>query len=214
MDPRGQGPLRDNVIAACLVGAVVVVIGYASGLGLRTDLAAANTPAAAAPAQPGVPAVAPPPPLPPAGLLPPPGAPVNAAPPATAAPQITGSQPYPPATSPGPQPPSSTPPHDQDPSEPPPSECQESLLRTLLDMLGLSGVQPVVGSVAPDLPLGGQSDDEDLVDDALDMVAGSCDPDESAPDEEPTAPGESTAPDEEPTEPGESTDPHDGHGGG
>lgn len=38
---------RDKVIAAALTGAVVVVVGYASGIGLRTDASAATTPPAA-----------------------------------------------------------------------------------------------------------------------------------------------------------------------
>lgn len=73
MQPGTQSGLRDKLIAALLVGAVVVVIGYAPGLGVRpggTPAAAAPQPPAAAPA----PATSLPPVVPPAG---PPVAPVQ-----------------------------------------------------------------------------------------------------------------------------------------
>ncbi|EOD63425.1 hypothetical protein H480_37070, partial [Amycolatopsis vancoresmycina DSM 44592] len=44
---RGPALRRDHVIAASLAGAVVVVVGYASGIGLHPGTAAAAPPAVA-----------------------------------------------------------------------------------------------------------------------------------------------------------------------
>lgn len=228
MDPRGQFSYRDNVVAACLVGTVVVVVGYASGLGLRSTSSSTELPpAAAAPAHPGVPLTAPPV-LPPAGLVPgpaviPPQPPVHDMPPIVGAPSASPTLP---ATTPGPQdPPGHGPGHPHDPDHPhePPPECQESLLRTLIDVL------PVPGGGDPDglpldpgaLPLDagavdatglstsaldtsalGSTEANGPVEDTLGFIAGSCET--SEPEPTTSEPGTTT------TEP---TPSHTGHGG-
>lgn len=173
---------RDKVIAACLVGAVVVVIGYASGIGLRTEAAATPAvPPAAAPAAPpvgqppagGLPVAVPPP----AGAIPP------AAAPAVAPPASPPAQPVPGTPPPGP--PATTPPHDDHPVEPNPGddepqpECDQSVLRSLTELLLPSDDT----SAAPTLPRKTARDD-DTVEDALDLLVGDCEePPEDEPDE-------------------------------
>lgn len=53
MASAGMTGIRDKVVAACLTGAVVVVVGYASGIGLRPM--ASTAPQALPPAAPAVP---------------------------------------------------------------------------------------------------------------------------------------------------------------
>lgn len=128
---------RDKVIAACLTGAVVVVVGYASGIGLRTNAAAApapvqQPPAVAAPPVAGLPA------------SPPPAGAVPTQPPPAALPLPQYPQPTMPSfPAPQPQePPMEHPPGhgDPDPSEPPEEppageKCEDGAVRTLLGML-------------------------------------------------------------------------------
>lgn len=190
---------RDKVIAAALTSAVVVVVGYASGIGLRTDATAATAPQppalAAPPATPGgeLPSAVPPPAAP-EGYLPAQVPP--AAPPA--------DQPTPPGTPPTipPHLPPGTDPHPpgHDPSDPPsepPSEpgdeCEDGAVRTLVDMLLPADALATAGLAAP---TAGLAVDDGMLGDTLDTLIGYCDTAEPEP---------------------EPDDPHDdpaGHGGG
>lgn len=203
---------RDKVIAAALTGAVVVVVGYASGIGLRTDASAATTPPpptqAAPPAAPaGELPSAVPPPAAPEGYLPaqvPPAAPPGNQPPPGTPPTIPphlppGTDPHPPGHDPS-DPPS------EPPSEPG-DECEDGAVRALVDMLLPADTLPLTGLNGPlstdsvqNGPFSPAADDEQgVLGDTLDTLIGYCDPAEP-----------------EPEEPGED-DPHDdpaGHGGG
>lgn len=186
---------RDKVIAAALTGAVVIVVGYASGIGLRTDAAASpapvQPPAQAAPPANGLPAAVPPP-APPEGFLPaqpPAGSPSANYPvqPPPASPQVPHVPP-PGAHPPGHQP--SEPPNDP-PSEPA-KDCEDGAVRSLVDMLLPAGALPLGDET---LPLDASADDEQgAVQDTLDALIGYCEP-----AEEPEHPDEG--------------DEHDGHGG-
>ena len=169
---RGFLPRRDQVIAACLVGAVVVVVGYASGLGLKPGVVAAGGPPAAVPGgkRPGAPVTpgnqpAPGTQLPPENQLPPIDA-VQPMPPAPGPGNSGGPVPgpvgvvVPPATQPpagSPAPPGTTPP----PSPPPlplPTPgtplppCKPGVVQPVLDTLG--GL-PLLGSLVAGLGVTG-----------------------------------------------------------
>ncbi|WP_215547265.1 hypothetical protein [Amycolatopsis sp. CA-230715] len=167
---------RDHVIAASLAGAVVVVVGYASGIGLRPGTSAEATPPAdggqqqAAPAVPGagqpVPGALPPPdsvpPLPAVPVLPvaaqppdptPPMEPMPPMPPqspggvvVTPTPGPGPEQPPPPATTPPLPPPGTTPPGTPVPV------CQPGVPQQLLDTVG--GI-PLLGTLTTGLGVTG-----------------------------------------------------------
>ena len=163
---RGPALRRDHVIAASLAGAVVIVVGYASGIGLRPSGAAdAATPPAVAdgghpatPAPPGkqpLPAGQPPSDVP---VVPLPAVPVGDQPaqPVPSMPSMPGGvgvipTPEPEPTEPGsPQP---TPP----PSTPPPPgtdvpPCRPGVPQQVLDTVG--GL-PLLGSVTTGLGVTG-----------------------------------------------------------
>ncbi|WP_034286871.1 hypothetical protein [Amycolatopsis benzoatilytica] len=147
------GLRRDQVVAACLAGAVVVVVGYASGIGLKTTVATGPAASDQAPAQ-AVPAPQQPPPngeLPPMASVPPmppmpdggpppgdlPAAPVADAPTSDVAvptmenPQPSGD-PVPPGTPP------QTPPSTTAPT------CQPGAVQPVLDT---AGGLPLVGGL-------------------------------------------------------------------
>lgn len=172
MQQGTQSGLRDKLIAALLVGAVVVVIGYASGLGVRqggTPAAAAQQPPAAAPA-PATPLPAVPPPPPPAAAA---VGPVNSAPPpavtATVEPHVHDPSHHHGDGS-GDQPPSGSP-SEPEPTDPP-EDCEEDkgLLESLMDLLKwpLPIIRELLGETAPD-------EDEDA-------AATSCERDETEPE--------------------------------
>ncbi|MEU5263922.1 hypothetical protein [Amycolatopsis sp. NPDC021455] len=162
---RGPALRRDHVIAASLAGAVVIVVGYASGIGLRPGgTAGAATPPVVAdgghPATPETPATpslppglppadVPPVPLPavPAGDVPAPAMPSMPSMPGgidvvpTPAPPDPGSpQPTPPPTTPVPPPGTDVPP------------CQPGVTQQVLDTVG--GL-PLLGSVTTGLGVTG-----------------------------------------------------------
>jgi hypothetical protein len=168
---RGPAVRRDHVIAASLAGAVVIVVGYASGIGLRPGSAAATAPPVVADgghqpapqtpqAQQPVPAGQPPADVPPAPLpaVPvadppaaamPPGD-IVAAPPASSDPGI----PLPPPSSESPAPPTSP----TLPPPPPPGAdvpaCQPGVPQQVLDTVGglplLGAVTTGLGVTGPD----------------------------------------------------------------
>ncbi|MEV7099391.1 hypothetical protein AB0M80_41850 [Amycolatopsis sp. NPDC051045] len=162
---RGPALRRDHVIAASLAGAVVIVVGYASGIGLRPGGAADATtpPAVADGGRPVTPETPGPPPLP-AGLLPSgvpvvplPAAPVGG-PPAEAMPPMPGEVtpiPDPGSPQPGaPEPPS--PPSPTTPDPPPPGTdvpaCRPGVPQQVLDTVG--GL-PLLGTVTTGLGVTG-----------------------------------------------------------
>lgn len=162
---RGIAPRRDQLIAASLTGAVVIVVGYASGLGLKPGTAAAENPPALAQPAPSAstpsPGGEPPAPVPVPSLpaVPVTGVPAPAAPPEPTVPgggvEVSPSVPPPdPVPShPHPGPPSATP-----PSPPPPGTelpaCQAGVAQQLLDTVGtlplLGGVTGGLGVTGPD----------------------------------------------------------------
>lgn len=170
---RGSALRRDHVIAASLAGAVVVVVGYASGIGLRPGgTADAATPPAVAdgghPATPEAPATQPIP----AGQ-PPSGGPVTPLPaipvgdqPADPVPPMPGTIGVTPAPDPGSLDPGSPPPPPDPPapssptpvtSVPPPPgtdvpACQAGVPQQVLDTVG--GL-PLLGSVTSGLGVTG-----------------------------------------------------------
>ena len=159
---RGPALRRDHVIAASLAGAVVVVVGYASGIGLRPGGAAdAATPPAvadgghsAAPETPGAQ------PLP--SALPPSAVPVSPLPavpvgdqPAETMPTVPGDGVVAtPTPTPVPDPPAPTSPPE--PAPPPPGTevpaCQPGAAQQVLDTVG--GL-PLVGAVTTGLGVTG-----------------------------------------------------------
>ncbi len=170
----GSAPRRDHVIAASLAGAVVIVVGYASGIGLRPGTAgepAALPPVAdgghqATPETPGAQPV--PPGLPPAGV---PAAPLPAVPvgdqPVAAIPSIPSMPSMPPmpgggavdpAPDPGSPPSSSPPPPTTTPPLPPPGTdvpaCRPGVPQQVLDTVGglplLGAVTTGLGVTGPD----------------------------------------------------------------
>ncbi|MBB1159853.1 MULTISPECIES: hypothetical protein [Amycolatopsis] len=178
----GRGPRRDQVVAACLAGAVVVVVGYASGIGLKTTAASGpapsdQPPAQAAPApQPVLPngelpppgAVQPMPPVPGGGIppvdAPPPAAPVTDLPPGEVPPP-TGDIPQP-SGDPMPPAPPDTPPQTP-PETPPPTgtpTCRPGAVQPVLDTV--SGL-PLVGGLTTGLAVTGP-------DGLLATLIGSC----------------------------------------
>jgi hypothetical protein len=162
---RGPALRRDHVIAASLAGAVVIVVGYASGIGLRPGgtADAATPPVVADGGHPAAPATPVPQPLPPG--LPPadvPAVPLPAIPvgdqPGQTMPSMPGDTgvvptPEPPPTEPGspePTPPPSTPPPPG--TDVPP--CQPGVTQQVLDTVG--GL-PLLGSVTTGLGVTGPS---------------------------------------------------------
>ncbi|WP_410655393.1 hypothetical protein [Amycolatopsis sp. lyj-112] len=140
---RGIAPRRDQLIAASLTGAVVIVVGYASGLGLKPGTAAENPPVLAQPAPSGTtplpggepPAPAPIPSLPavpvtdiPAPVVPPvPGGGIEV-PPSVPPPEPVPSPPHP-----DPDPPPTTPPLPPPDAELP--ACQPGVAQQVLDVV-------------------------------------------------------------------------------
>ncbi|MEV6828673.1 hypothetical protein [Amycolatopsis sp. NPDC051102] len=164
---RGPALRRDHVIAASLAGAVVVVVGYASGIGLRPGGAAdAATPPVVAdgghPAAPETPGGQPlPSGLPPSGVppVPLPALPVGDQP-ATAMPPMPGDvgvqpppePPSPEPTLPLPPPPTSTTPPAPAPPGPGVPECRPGVPQQVLDTVG--GL-PLLGSLTTGLGVTG-----------------------------------------------------------
>ncbi|WP_410638914.1 hypothetical protein [Amycolatopsis sp. lyj-346] len=165
---RGPALRRDHVIAASLAGAVVVVVGYASGIGLRPGTAAATPPVVADgghPATPHPPGAQPPP----AGRLPTggPASPLPAVPvgdlPSVPMPPMPGDTgvvvPVPDPGSPGAgTPPPPSPPGSAPPVPPPPGTavpaCQPGVPQQVLDTVG--GL-PLLGAVTAGLGVTGPS---------------------------------------------------------
>lgn len=155
---RAIVPRRDQLIAASLTGAVVIVVGYASGLGLKPGTAAENPPPVIAqPAPSGqspVPDGKPPPPasIPSLPAVPVTDAPAPVAPPGPgggvdASPSAPPPEPVPP-THPHPEPPTTSPP-------PPPEElpnCQSGAVQQVLDTVA---ALPLLGGVTAGLGVTG-----------------------------------------------------------
>jgi hypothetical protein len=160
-DETVRGLSRDHVIAASLAGAVVVVVGYASGIGLRPgSVAATPPPQAEQGSQQSAPPAEPPSGLPPSDVqpVPLPAAPVAAPQPVLPAlppetmPGDISAQPVPSTESPTPTPPATTPPL------PPPGTdvpaCQPGVTQQVLDTVGglplLGAVTSGLGVTGPD----------------------------------------------------------------
>ncbi|WIX90836.1 hypothetical protein [Amycolatopsis sp. DG1A-15b] len=168
---RGPALRRDHVIAASLAGAVVIVVGYASGLGLRPGTAAATPPVVADGGHPATPEAPGAQPLP-AGQLPAggpvsplpampvgdqPADPVPSMPSMPSMPGDIGVVPVPDPGSPDPgtlPPPSS--PEPTTPAPPPPGTdvpaCQAGVPQQVLDTVG--GL-PLLGSLTTGLGVTG-----------------------------------------------------------
>jgi hypothetical protein len=139
---------REIVVAASLVGAVVVVVGYASGFGVRPIFGAQPAPGAGQ-------AIATRPPTPrttaPVTTTTPPGqpAPANPAVPRQVVPgtQLPRVPPTTSTTHPHPSQPTTT-----APTTPPPPACQPGLVSSVLDTL-LSTVGGVTGAIGLPLPV-------------------------------------------------------------
>ncbi|MGW4065194.1 hypothetical protein ACWEGE_43380 [Amycolatopsis sp. NPDC004747] len=164
---RGPALRRDHVIAASLAGAVVVVVGYASGIGLRPGTAAATPPVVADGGHPTSPVTPGPQPLP-AGQ-PPTGGPASPLPavpvgdrpadPMPSMPGDTGVAPVPDPGSPDPGTPPPPPPSSPEPTTPAPPPpgtdvpaCQPGVPQQVLDTLG--GL-PLLGAVTTGLGVTG-----------------------------------------------------------
>jgi hypothetical protein len=163
---RGPALRRDHVIAASLAGAVVVVVGYASGIGLRPGTAAATPPVvadgghpAAAPETPGAQPL--PAGQPPAGgpVSPLPAVPVGDLPPdpMPSMPGDVGATPAPDPGSPGAG--TTPPPSEPEPTTPVPPPpgtdvpaCQPGVPQQVLDTVG--GL-PLLGAVTTGLGVTG-----------------------------------------------------------
>ncbi|WP_410586971.1 hypothetical protein [Amycolatopsis sp. lyj-23] len=163
---------RDHVIAASLAGAVVIVVGYASGIGLRPGTAAATPPAVADGGHPATPETTGVQPLPagqpptggPASPLPAlpvgdqPAAPVAAMPSVPSIPGDVGvpAMPGPAFPDPGTSPPPSPSPPGSTPVPPPPGTdvpaCRPGLPQQVLDTVG--GL-PLLGAVTTGLGVTG-----------------------------------------------------------
>lgn len=159
---RGPALRRDHVIAASLAGAVVIVVGYASGIGLRPGgTAAASAPSVVDGGHQNAPATSGEQPLPPS--LPTSGVPVSplpalpagdqqvpAVPPMPSLPGGVDVEPTPTAPEPTSTPPATTPP------PPPPGTglpaCQAGAAQQVLDTVG--GL-PVLGAVTTGLGVTG-----------------------------------------------------------
>ncbi|WP_206785578.1 hypothetical protein [Amycolatopsis sp. MtRt-6] len=165
---RGPALRRDHVIAASLAGAVVIVVGYASGIGLRPGSAAATPPVVADGGHPVTPQTPAPQPIP-TGRLPTggPASPLPALPvgdvPAAPMPPMPGDggvvAPVPDPGAPGPgSPPPSSPPPSAPPTPPPPGTdvpaCQPGVPQQVLDTVGglplLGAVTTGLGVTGPD----------------------------------------------------------------
>ncbi|MGW5720916.1 hypothetical protein ACWEVP_32410 [Amycolatopsis sp. NPDC003865] len=157
---RGPALRRDHVIAASLAGAVVVVVGYASGIGLRPGGAAdaATPPAVADRGHPAAPETPGAPPLP--SALPPSDVPVVPLPavpvgdqPAGTTPSMPGDIDATPTPAPEPPPAPTSPP---EPAPPPPGTdvpaCQPAAAQQVLDTVG---ALPLVGAVTTGLGVTG-----------------------------------------------------------
>lgn len=156
---RGIAPRRDQLIAASLTGAVVIVVGYASGLGLKPGTAAENPPVLAQPppsAATPLPGGEPPAPAPIPSL---PAVPVVDAPAPVAPPTTPGGvevqpspspSPEPVPTHPHPDPPSVTPPLPPPDVELPP--CEPGVAQQVLDTVG---TLPLLGGVTGGLGVTG-----------------------------------------------------------
>jgi hypothetical protein len=159
---RGMVPRRDQLIAASLTGAVVIVVGYASGLGLKPGTAAGSPPVLAQPAPPGattpLPEGEPPAPVPIPSL---PAAPVTDIPAPVLPPMPGGGgvelpppalPPEPVPTEPLPEPPPATPPLPPPGTELP--ACQPGVAQQVLDTVAalplLGGVTGGLGVTGPD----------------------------------------------------------------
>lgn len=159
---RGMVPRRDQLIAASLTGAVVIVVGYASGLGLKPGTAAGSPPVLAQPAPPGattlLPEGEPPAPVPIPSL---PAAPVTDIPAPVLPPMPGGGgvelpppvlPPEPAPTRPNPEPPPATPPLPPPGAELP--ACQPGVAQQVLDTVAalplLGGVTGGLGVTGPD----------------------------------------------------------------
>lgn len=160
---RGPALRRDHVIAASLAGAVVIVVGYASGIGLRPGTAAATPPAVADGGPPAAPETPGTQPLP-AGQLPTggPASPLPALPvgdqpaePMPSTPGDIGVVPDPGSPDPG-TPQSPAPPEPTTPVPPPPGTdvpaCQPVVPQQVLDAVG--GL-PLLGAVTTGLGVTG-----------------------------------------------------------
>ncbi|MFJ8910860.1 hypothetical protein [Amycolatopsis sp. NPDC102389] len=157
---RGIVPRRDQLIAASLTGAVVIVVGYASGLGLKPGTAAESPPPMAAGPAPSeaspVPDGKPPPPAPIPSL---PADPVTDVPAPVAPPGPGGGvevspsapPPEPVPTHPHPEPPTTVP-----TTPPPPPEelpvCQPGAAQQVLDTVA---ALPLLGGITGGLGVTG-----------------------------------------------------------
>ncbi|WP_103338951.1 hypothetical protein [Amycolatopsis sp. CA-126428] len=166
---RGPALRRDHVIAASLAGAVVIVVGYASGLGLRPGTAAATPPAVAdggRPATPRTPGAQPVPagrlptggPVSPLPAIPVGGRPADPVPSMPPMPGDTGVVPVadPGSPEPGTMPPPVSSPEPTTPAPPPPGNdvpaCQAGVPQQVLDTVG--GL-PLLGSLTTGLGVTG-----------------------------------------------------------
>ncbi|WP_033262276.1 hypothetical protein [Amycolatopsis vancoresmycina] len=158
---RGPALRRDHVIAASLAGAVVVVVGYASGIGLHPGTAAAAPPAVADGGHPGTPEPPATQPLP-VGQLPTggpatplPAVPVGDQPSSPVPPGDTGVAPVPESPTPDtPPPPSPSSPATPVPPGTDPPACQPGVAQQVLDTVG--GL-PLLGTVTTGLGVTGPS---------------------------------------------------------
>jgi len=160
---RGRSLRREHVVAACLTGAVVVVIGYASGVGLKTTPAGADTSVTADGGQPSAPQAPPTQQPTPSGQPPPsdavqpmPPMPGPAAPPVEALPGTVTNVPpveqLPPGSDPVVPDPSTPPGAPVPPGTPPVPGCQPGLVQPVVD--AVTGL-PLVGDVTTGLGLTG-----------------------------------------------------------
>ncbi len=157
---RGIAVRRDHLIAASLTGAVVIVVGYASGLGLKPGAAAETPPVVAQPAP--TPATSVPPGKPPSPVPVPslPAVPVADVPAPAAPPALGGGVEVQPST-PSSEDPVPTHPHPvPTPTLPPPPpgeelpDCRPGAVQQVLDIVAalplLGGVTGGLGVTGPD----------------------------------------------------------------
>ncbi|MFD8499605.1 hypothetical protein [Amycolatopsis sp. NPDC059657] len=152
----GRSLRREHLVAASLAGAVVVVVGYASGLGLKPGTVAAAEPPPVAQGTKPAPEVQPsqgnpPPPELPQPVAPPPLPPVPViAPPSHEVPPDPG----PVVVEPTPPSPPSTPPPPPPPPGSPLPECQPSVLQPVGDTVAalplLGDLTKTLGVTGPD----------------------------------------------------------------
>ncbi|MER6665036.1 hypothetical protein ABT256_10840 [Amycolatopsis japonica] len=154
---RAIVPRRDQLIAASLTGAVVIVVGYASGLGLKPGAAAESPPPVIAQPAPSGPSPVPDgkPPLP-APIPSLPAVPVTDAPAPVAPPGLGGDV----DVSPSAPPPETVPPthpHPEPPTTPPPPPeelpvCEPGAVQQVLDTVA---ALPLLGGVTGGLGVTG-----------------------------------------------------------